>query len=184
MTWQIDPAHSHIQFSVRHMMVAKVRGEFTRFEGTIDLDEQRPERSAVDIRIDAASIDTRLEARDAHLRSADFLDAEGHPSLTFTSRRIERLGDSRARLLGDLTIRGVTRPVTLGVRYEGQAKSPWGSTSAGFNATAKIHRKDWGLNWNQALETGGWLVGDEITIDIELELVKQEAPVMAELVTA
>jgi polyisoprenoid-binding protein YceI len=173
MNWQIDPAHSHIAFSVRHMMVAKVRGEFTRFDGAITLDEGRPDRTQVSIRIDAASIDTRLEARDQHLRSADFLDAEVYPSVDFVSRQVELLGSDRARLEGDLTIRGVSRPVVLDVEYSGQAQSPWGTTSAGFSATTRLRRKDWGLNWNQALETGGWLVGDEITVTIELELVKK-----------
>ena len=175
MAWQIDHSHSLIQFSVRHMMVAKVRGTFTRFDGTIALDEAHPEQSTVAIKIDAASIDTGLEGRDTHLRSPDFLDVAAFPSLDFVSRRVERLGDDRARLLGDLTIRGVTRPVALDVEYAGQARSPWGTTSAGFSARAKISRKDWGLNWNQTLETGGWLVGDEVTIDIDLELVQQAA---------
>lgn len=173
MTWQIDPAHSAIHFSVRHMMVSKVRGELTRFQGTIDLDEARPERSTVAVAIDAASIDTRLEARDVHLRSADFLDAERYPTIDFVSRRVERLGDDRARMVGDLTIRGVTREVALDVEYAGQSASPWGTTNAGFSARTRIKRSDWGLTWNQALETGGFLVGDELTIEIDLELIKQ-----------
>lgn len=180
MAWQIDATHSSIEFSVRHMMVAKVRGEFTRFDGDVILDEEHPERSTVNIRIDAASIDTRLEARDTHLRSADFLDAETYPTLDFVSRRVALQGKDRAQLVGDLTIRGVTKEVTLDVEYAGQAKSPWGTTSAGFSAQTKISRKDWGLNWNQALETGGLLVGDEITIRIELELMQPiEMPLVA-----
>jgi len=175
MTWQIDPAHSHIQFGVRHMMMSKVRGAFTRWDGTIDLDEAHPERTRVAIRIDAASIDTRLAARDEHLRSADFLDAEHHPTIDFVSRRVDILGDDRARLVGDLTIRGVTREVALDVTYAGTAKSPWGTTAAGFAARGAIKRSDWGLTWNQAIETGGVLVGDEIALDIELELVAQAA---------
>jgi len=178
MTWQIDPAHSQIQFSARHMMVSKIRGAFTRFDGTIALDEARPERTQVAITIDAASIDTRLEARDTHLRSADFLDAERYPTIEFVGRRIERTGDDRARMVGDLTIRGVTKEVALDVVYAGQAKSPWGTTSAGFSARTTIQRKDWGLNWNQAIETGGFLVGDDIAIDIELELIEQADEVM------
>jgi polyisoprenoid-binding protein YceI len=180
MAWQIDAAHSSIEFSVRHMMVAKVRGEFTRFDGTIDLDEAHPERTSVNIEIDAASIDTRLEPRDTHLRSADFLDAETYPTLDFVSRRVTRQGKDRAQLVGDLSIRGVKKEVTLDVEYAGQAKSPWGTTSTGFSAQTKISRKDWGLNWNQALETGGLLVGDEITIRIELELMQPiEMPLVA-----
>lgn len=173
LTWKIDHAHSHIGFSARHMMVAKVRGQFGRFDGEIAFDAAQPERTRVAITIDAASIDTGLEPRDNHLRSPDFLDVEAFPTIAFASRRVELLGDDRARLVGDLTIRGVTNPVTLDVEHAGQALSPWGTTSAGFSATAKIRRKDWGLNWNQALETGGWLVGDEIAIQIELELTGQ-----------
>src|SRR5690554_2473768 len=175
MAWQIDPAHSSIQFTVRHMMISNVRGQFDRFEGTIDLDEENPENTRVHVEIDASSINTRANQRDNHLRSADFLDVEKYPKLVFESTRVERTGENTARLHGDLTIRDVTRPVTLDVEYLGQAKSPWGTTSAGFNARTKINRKDWNLTWNQALETGGVLVGDEIKIAIELELIKQEA---------
>jgi len=173
MAWQIDSAHSSVHFTVRHMMIANVRGEFQRFEGTIDLDEQNPANTTVDVQIDAASINTREAKRDAHLRSADFLNAEEHPTIAFKSKRVEVLDGSAAKLVGDLTIRDITREVVLDVEYVGQAKSPWGTISAGFNASTKINRKDWGLNWNQALETGGVLVGDQIKINIELELVKQ-----------
>lgn len=174
MAWQIDPAHSSIQFSVRHMMITNVRGEFDRFEGTVELDENNPENTRVHVEIDAASINTREDQRDTHLRSADFLDAASHPKLVFDSTRVERTGEDSARLHGTLTIRDIPRPVVLEVEYVGQAKSPWGTTSAGFNARTRINRKDWNLTWNQALETGGVLVGDEIKINIELELVKQE----------
>lgn len=174
MSWQIDSAHSAIQFSVRHMMISKVRGQFENFEGTIDLDEQNPANTKVDVRIEAASINTRNAQRDGHLRSPDFLDAENHLYLTFKSTRVEVLDDAHARLHGDLTIRGVSRPVALDVEYTGQARSPWGTVSYGFNGSTTINRKDWDLTWNQTLETGGVLVGDEITIDIELELVKVE----------
>jgi polyisoprenoid-binding protein YceI len=173
MSWQIDPNHSHIQFSVRHMMISTVRGRFERFTGTIEGDEQDPTRSHVEVQIEAASVDTRSPQRDADLRSANFLDADAYPYLTFTSTRIEQIDGSHGRIIGDLTIRGVTREVVLDVEYAGQAKSPWGTTSAGFSATTKINRKDWGLAWNVALETGGVMVGDEVKIDIELELVKQ-----------
>jgi polyisoprenoid-binding protein YceI len=173
MSWQIDPNHSHIQFSVRHMMISTVRGRFERFTGTIEGDEQDPTRSRVEVQIEAASIDTRAPQRDADLRGPNFLDAENYPYLTFTSKRIEQTDATHGRIVGDLTIRGATREVVLDVEYAGQAKSPWGATSAGFSATTKINRKDWGLTWNVALETGGVLVGDEVTINIELELVKQ-----------
>lgn len=173
MTWQIDPAHSHILFSVRHMMISTVRGRFENFTGNIDFNEENPEKSSVYVEIDANSINTREEQRDAHLRSADFLEAEKYPVLTFESKRIELIDKDKAKMIGDLTIRDVTREVTLTVEYHGQAKSPWGTTSAGFSATGKINRKDFGLTWNQALETGGVLVGDEIKFDVELEIVKQ-----------
>jgi polyisoprenoid-binding protein YceI len=185
MTWQIDSAHSHVQFSVRHMMIATVRGSFEQFSGTVAGDEQDPPGATVDVRIEAASLDTRDAKRDAHLRSPDFLNVEQYPYLYFKSTRIEQVDSRRARLIGDLTIRDVTKEVALDVEYAGQAKSPWGTISAGFSAQAKISRKDWGLNWNVALETGGVLVGDEITINIELELVKQvEQEQLAEAVAA
>ena len=173
MTWQIDSAHSEIQFSVRHMMISTVRGRFTSFTGTIEADEQNPTAALIDVQIDASSIVTGDDKRDAHLRSPDFFDVEQFPYLTFKSARVEKLGEDSGRLYGDLTIRDVTKPVTLEIEYAGQATSPWGTTSAGFSAQTKISRKEWGLNWNVALETGGWLVSDEIKISIELELVKQ-----------
>ncbi len=183
MTWQIDLSHSEITFSARHMMLSKVRGRFERFEGTIDGNEAHPELSTVSVKIEAASINTRDASRDTHLRSPDFLNADQYPYLTFASRRIDMISSDRARLTGDLTIRDVTREVVLDVEYHGQAKSPWGTISAGFSATTTINRKDWGLTWNVALETGGVLVGEEITINIELELVKQvEQPATAEVV--
>ena len=173
MAWQIDTAHSHIQFSVRHMMISKVRGEFTKFSGAVNLDEANPAASTVDLKIEAASIHTRDEQRDGHLRSADFFDAENHPYLTFKSTSVKVADSNHAKLNGDLTIRGISHPVTLDVEYQGQSKNPWGITIAGFEATTKINRKDWGLAWNAVLETGGIAVGDEVSIDIELELTKQ-----------
>lgn len=173
MTWVIDASHSTITFSVRHMMISKVRGRFTRFDGTVDFDEQNPTNSKVQVTIDASSIDTRDERRDGHLMSPDFLDVANYPTLTFVSKRVEMIDENHGRLIGDLTIRGVSREVTLDVEYNGQSKSPWGTISAGFSATTKINRKDWGLTWNVALETGGVLVGEEVTIEIEIEIVKQ-----------
>ncbi len=172
--WIIDDSHSLIQFTVRHMMISKVRGRFDRFNGTITADEQNPANSSVNVQIDAASINTRDAKRDGHLTSPDFLDVASYPYITFVSKRIETLDASRGRLIGDLTIRGVTREVTLDVEYNGQARSPWGTVSAGFHASTTINRKDWGLTWNMALETGGVLVGDEVEIDIEVELIRQE----------
>lgn len=161
------------------MMISKARGWFEKFDGAIELNEQEPAKSTVDIRIDAASINTREPQRDGHLRSPDFLDAEKYPTLNFKSQRVEVLDQTHAKVYGDLTIRGVARPVVLDVEYTGQAKSPFGNTSFGFNGRAVFNRKDWGLEWNRALETGGWLVGDEITVDIELELIKETEQVEA-----
>ena len=177
MSWKIDPAHSQAQFTVRHMMISNVRGRFENFTGTVAFDEQNPARSKVDVQIEAASINTREPNRDAHLRSPDFLNAEKYPYLYFKSKRVQKLDAAHGRIVGDLTIRDITREVVLDVDYAGQAKSPYGTVSAGFSAQTKINRKDWGLNWNVALETGGWLVGEEVTINIELEIVKQTEPV-------
>jgi polyisoprenoid-binding protein YceI len=172
MSWKIDNAHSLVEFSVRHMMISTVRGRFERFSGTVEFNENDPTASSVDVQIEAASINTNESQRDNHLRSADFFDAEKFPYLSFKSTRVEKIDENNGRIYGDLTIRDISHPVVLETEYNGQAKSPWGSTSAGFTANTKINRKDWNLVWNQALETGGMLVGDEIKIHIELEIVK------------
>jgi polyisoprenoid-binding protein YceI len=179
MSWKIDASHSEITFSIRHMMITNVRGSFEDFSGTVEFDEQNPENTSVDVHISASSISTRDPKRDAHLKSPDFLNADQYPYLTFKSRKVELVDRTYARLVGDLTIRDVTRPVTLDVEYNGQSKSPWGATSAGFSARTTLNRKDWDLTWNVALETGGWLVGDEMTVNIELELIKQPEAVPA-----
>ena len=185
MAWQIDQSHSEISFSAKHLMISTVRGRFNTFTGTVEADEANPAAAKVDVQIDASSLVTGEEKRDTHLRSPDFLDVEQFPYLTFKSTRVEQIDDSHGKLYGDLTIRDVTNPVVLDVEYAGQAKTPWGTTSAGFNARTKINRKDWNLNWNVALETGGWLVGDQISINIELELVKQvEQPQDTQTVSA
>jgi polyisoprenoid-binding protein YceI len=173
MAWTIDKSHSEIQLSVRHMMISKVRGRFESFSGTVDFNEENPAASAVDVTIDASTINTRDAQRDGHLKSADFLNVEEFPALSFKSKRVEVLGENKGRIYGDLTIRDISREVVLDAEYTGQAKSPWGTTSAGFSATTSFDRKDWGLGWNQALETGGILVGDKVDVSIELELVKQ-----------
>ena len=173
MSWKIDPSHSEITFSIRHMMITNVRGRFEDFSGTIEFNEQNPANTLVDVQISANSINTRDPKRDGHLKSPDFLNADQYPYLTFESRKIELVDTTHARLLGDLTIREVTRPVILDVEYNGQSKSPWGATSAGFSARATLNRKEWDLTWNVSLETGGWLVGDEMNVNIELELIKQ-----------
>ncbi len=155
------------------MMLSKVRGEFEKFAVDLNLDPAHPQNASVEARIDASSINTRETQRDTHLKSPDFLNAAEFPELVFKSTRIEKTGDAEAKLHGDLTIRGVTRPVVLDVSYLGASKSPWGANALGFEATTKISREDWGLTWNVALETGGWLVGKDITIQIEAEFVEQ-----------
>jgi polyisoprenoid-binding protein YceI len=174
-TWQIDPSHTLTEFSVRHMMITTVRGRFGEVSGTIELDEEDPTRSTAEVTIDARTIDTRADQRDAHLRSADFLDVENHPTITFRSRKIERKGEDRYAVTGELTIRGVTKPVVLDVTEGGRAKSPWGQTVVGFRATTKIDRREFGLKWNQALETGGLLVGRTIDIELDVQAVKSRA---------
>ncbi|KAB8145231.1 YceI family protein [Chloroflexia bacterium SDU3-3] len=173
MAWVIDQSHSQVGFSIRHMMISKVRGRFETFQGTVELDEQNPSAAKVDVTIDASSINTRDAQRDGHLKAADFFDVANHPNITFVSTSVDQVDGQHAKLHGDLTIRGVTKPVTLDVTFEGKAKSPWGTTSAGFSATTTIDREEWGLNFNQALETGGVLVGKEVEISIDVELVEQ-----------
>ena len=180
MAWQIDASHSHIQFSVRHMMISTVRGRFEEFTGTVNFNEQEPANSSVNVEIKADSIYTRDAARDGHLKSPDFLNTEEFPLISFKSARVEKLDNNHGRIIGDLTIRDIARQVVLDVEYAGKARSPWGTVSAGFSASTSIDRRDWGLTWNQALETGGILVGDTVKIEIEVELVEQtESPEIA-----
>ena len=177
-SWQIDASHSEVEFAVKHLMISNVKGRFTDVQGTINVDGSDPSKAEIAVVIGAASIDTRQEQRDAHLRSADFFDTEQFPQLTYKSRRIEgNPFEGDFRVIGDLTIRGVTREVELDVTSEGLAQDPWGNERAGFAAHTKIDRKDFGLTWNQALETGGLVVGNEIKISIEVELVRQAAVV-------
>jgi polyisoprenoid-binding protein YceI len=183
MSWKIDSAHTEINFAVRHMMISNVRGRFEKFAGMVEFDEANPAASSVDVQIEAASINTKDAQRDGYLRSADFLNVDQYPLLTFKSKRVEVLHRDHGRIIGDLTIRDKTHEVTLMTGYAGMAKSPWGTTSAGFSASTSINRKDWDLVWNVALETGGVLVGDEIKINIEIEVVKVETPA-PEMVTA
>jgi polyisoprenoid-binding protein YceI len=172
-TWRIDPAHTHVEFAVRHLMITTVKGRFNEVTGTVVSNDDQAAKGDVNITINAASIDTREPQRDAHLRSADFLDAEKFPAITFKSRRIEVVKGDDFKLAGDLTIHGVTQEVVLDVTSEGRAKDPWGGERAGFTATTKIKRGDFGLTWNQVLETGGVLVGDDVKISIDVELLKQ-----------
>jgi polyisoprenoid-binding protein YceI len=173
-SWRIDPAHSHVEFAVRHLMISTVKGAFGDVRGTVWVDDSDARTILVDITIQVASIDTRQEQRDAHLRSADFFDAARFPTITFRSRVLEgNHHDREFRLVGDLTIRDVTREVVLDVSSEGRLTDPWGAERAGFSAQGKIDRTDFGLTWNQALEAGGVLVGNEIKISIEVELIRQ-----------
>lgn len=175
--WEIDPAHTTIEFAVKHMMFTTVRGRFKSFSGTVRVDERNPDLSGVDVDIDAASIDTGVADRDAHLRSADFLDVEKHPRITFRSTDVKgahaKEGE-RFRIIGDLEIRGQAMPVTLEVTFEGLGKDPWGKQRSGFAARTEIDRREWGLKWNQALEAGGVLVANSVKIEIEAQAVKQD----------
>jgi polyisoprenoid-binding protein YceI len=173
-TWKIDPAHTLVEFTAKHMMITNVRGRFVKVEGSIEVDESNPNDSSVSVELDAASLDTRVEQRDQHLRSADFLDVENFPRVTFRSTKVEGASfepGERFRVAGDLTIRGTTREVVLDATFEGRGPDPWGGERVGFSADAKIDRRDFGLTWNTALETGGVLVGNEVKIHIEAQAV-------------
>jgi len=172
-TWDIDAVHSDVGFTVRHLVISKVRGRFDRWSGVISLDDARPEHSRVDVRIETASIDTHEPQRDAHLRSPDFFDVEKYPVMEFHSTHIERADGSRWQVTGDLTISGVTRPVRLDVETLGKTKDPWGGERVGFSARTTIDRRDFGLVWNQTLETGGVVVGEKIEIGLEIEAVRR-----------
>jgi polyisoprenoid-binding protein YceI len=173
MAWVADPSHTSVEFAARHMMLSKVRGEFQDSTVNLDLDEEHPEKAAVEAHIKTGSINTRDAQRDGHLRSPDFFKSDEYPEMVFKSTKIDLTGKTTAKITGDLTIRDVTKPVVLDVSYLGTSKSPWGTTNAGFEASTKINREDWGLTWNVALETGGWLVSKDITINIEAEFSKQ-----------
>jgi len=173
--WKFDLVHSNIGFSVRHLMISKVHGQFKIWTGKLEVDEADPSASKVEVEIDAASIDTREPQRDDHLRSADFLDAAKQPKLTFRSTRVEKLSDAHYRVTGDLTIRGVTRQVALDSEFLGRQKDPWGGERAGFAAKTSIDRKDYGLTFNMPLEGGGFLVGDKVEITLDIEVVKESA---------
>lgn len=171
-TWNIDTAHSAVNFAVKHMMVTTVRGSFSGVVGVIAFDPQNPAASSVEVEIDAASIYTGILDRDNHLRSGDFFDAENHPKVTFKSSKVELRGESSGKISGDLTIRGITRPVVLDVEFLGEDTAPWGETRIGFEASTKINREDWNLTWNQALESGGVLVGKEVRLSIDVQAAR------------
>lgn len=168
-TWQIDPAHTSVEFAVKHLMMSTVRGRFSDVSGTVTTDGT-PEGSHVAVRIAAGSIDTRQAQRDQHLVSADFLDAASYPDITFVSTKITPKDDDEFTIVGDLTIRGTTRPITLDVTREGSGKDPWGNDRAGFSATGKIDRRDFGLTYNQMLETGGVVVGNDLKLTVDVEI--------------
>jgi polyisoprenoid-binding protein YceI len=170
-TWQIDPAHTSVEFGVKHMMISTVRGNFSGAAGHVTPGS----RPTVEVTIPVSTIDTGVKDRDTHLRSADFFDVENHPEMTFSGTLVEGTIESGGTLAGDLTIRGVTRPVTLEVESNGEGKDPWGNTRLGFTATGTINRTDYGLKWNQALETGGILVGEKVKMTIDVQVVKEAA---------
>jgi polyisoprenoid-binding protein YceI len=183
-TWKLDSAHTQITFSAKHMMVTTVRGTFADVEGTIELDETDPTRSKGQFRVGAASVDTKFGARDAHLRSPDFFDAETYPTIRFASTSIRQTAEDRFEVTGDLTIKDVTRPLTFEVELDGIVPGMSGQRHAGLSARATLHREDWGLGWNVALEQGGWLVGKEIKLDIAIAADEVPAPEAAELAGA
>jgi polyisoprenoid-binding protein YceI len=173
-TWQIDPPHTNVEFTVRHMMISNVKGQFEKTSGTIKTDSNDPASAKIDATIDAASINTRVEKRDAHLKSAAFLDVDKFPTITFKSTKVETEGPNKWKVTGDLTLHGVTKPVVLEVEGSGAPISdPMGNMRAGASATTKISRKDFGLTWNQPLESGGVMVGDEVAISIDVEAIKK-----------
>lgn len=171
-TWTIDPSHTIVEFGIRHLMITTVKGRFGGVEGTIKGNPDDWTDAEVEVKIDAASVDTRNEDRDNHLRSADFFEVEKYPHLTYKSTKVTKTGENSYTIEGELTIRDVTKPVTLEAEYLGKAVDPWGNEKIGFSAKAKVNRKDFGLTWNAPLEAGGFLVGDEVTIELEVQAAK------------
>ena len=171
--WNFDVTHSSIEFKVKHMMVTSVKGQFKEFTGQIIGNLEDPTTAEIDVQINAASIDTRQEQRDAHLRSADFLETDTYPQILYKSTRIERVGDDKFKVYGDLTIHGVTREIDLDGTFNGHNTTPYGQQVVGLSAQGELSRKDFGLTWNAALETGGWMVGDILKLDFEIEAIKQ-----------
>jgi len=174
MAWKIDSTHTFIEFSVKYMMITRVRGQFTSFDGTLKIDPEDPTASFVEGTVDTTSLHTKDPKRDGHLRSPDFFDVEKYPTMHFRSTRIESVGGERFKVVGDLTIKDVTKEVVFDVTNEGQAQDPMGNTHWVMNATTTLNRKDFDLTWNVALETGGWLVGDEVKVTIELGAVQEQ----------
>jgi len=172
-TWTIDPTHSIAEFAVKHLVVTTVKGRFRTLEGTLHIDEAHPENSSVSAWIDVASVDTNVPDRDAHLRSDDFFNAERFPKITFQSTRVERVNDTNYKVYGDLTIRDVTKPVVLDTEFEGLVDDPWGGRRAALTATTKISRMEFGVRWNQLIESGGAVVSDTVSITLHVEAVRQ-----------
>ena len=173
-TYAIDPVHSRIGFAVRHAMVSKIRGGFDEFEGSGFFDADTPSNSRLQLTIKADSIDTRNADRDAHLRSNDFFDMENHPEITFNSTSVEGAGEGAFLVTGDLTVRGVTKPVTLDFEYTGDATDPFGNKRVGFEGKAEVNRKDWGINWNATLDAGGVMIGDKVTLDFDVSAIRSD----------
>src|SRR6187401_374401 len=173
--WEIDSSHSSLQFSVRHLVIAKVRGSFARWSGTIQVADGDFSKATVAVTIDASSIDTGVADRDGHLKSSDFFDVAQYPELRFVGKRVQPRSESNIDVVGDLTLKGITREVVLRVEQHGQAKDPWGNLRAAFTAKTSIDRRDFGLTWNQVLEAGGVMVGDRVEIEADIEAVKQVA---------
>ncbi len=172
--WSIDRTHSTVEFAVKHLVVTTVKGHFREFEGALHIDEAQPENSSVEAKIAVASIDTNVPDRDAHLRSDDFFNAEHYPRITFRSTLVEPLSNGHYRIAGDLTIRDVTKKVVLDTEFEGEIDDPWGNHRAAFTATTRISRKEFGVKWNQLVETGGAIVGDNVKITIHIEAIRQD----------
>jgi polyisoprenoid-binding protein YceI len=172
-TWNIDPDHSNVGFKVRHLMVSNVKGNFEKFTGTVDINEKDITKSKIDVSIDTASINTNVQKRDEHLRSADFFEVTKYPAMTFVSKKVAKAGKGKLKVTGDLTLHGISKEVVLDVEGPAkESKDPWGNMRSGAVASTKINRKDFGLTWNKALETGGVVVGEEVTINLEVELIK------------
>ncbi len=173
-TWTIDPDHSNVGFKVKHLMVSNVKGSFDKHTGTVEINDKDITKSKVEVSIDTNSINTNVQKRDEHLRSADFFDVAKYPKMTFVSKKVAKAGNNKLKVTGDLTLHGVTKQVVLDVaQLSKESKDPWGNIRRGTTATTKIDRKDFGLTWNKALETGGVLVGEEVTITLEIEMIKK-----------
>lgn len=179
MQYVVDAAHTLVEFSARHMMITNVKGSFSGVSGTVDFDQSNPTAATVDVSIDVNSLSTQNEQRDGHLKSPDFFDVANYPTITFKSTSVEKTGDADYKVTGDLTVHGTTKPVVLDAEFIGEGKDPYGNQKAGFSAKTSISRKDFGLNWNVALESGGVLVSDKINIQLEVQLL-QQAPVAAQ----